>query len=342
MLVEAIKLVAEETQEDRQIYRHRPSSACRCIRSLVYHASGLESKTLPGRALLVFDDSKWHEELTANWIRKTAYKLHSEQMPVDIFEINGVKVGGSIDGIIQDITGKDFLWEHKAINHFAFQRIQDDVSSGYDYYVQCALYLWGLQKVSPDITEAILCIKNKNTAQYFEFFVVATWPDIEIYNVLGTQKGLLVSRIENVISKCKEIFEAIDSYVALKTLPLRPYSRDNWHCSYCGWQEHCWSNYEAEIKTMTGSVDLSNVFYLDQLLLLEECVKLQTIKTDAEKRVKEIKDKIKSIFNDNKIKDGYYENIIINRSFKDVKEYTVSARIDEILSIKKMKGECSD
>lgn len=342
MLAEAIKLVAEETQEDRQAYRHRPSSACKCIRSLVYHATGIEAKPLPGRALLVFDDSKCHEELTANWIKKTAYKLHSEQMYVDIFEINGVKVGGSIDGIIQDLTGKDYLWEHKAINHFSFQRISDDASAGHEYYVQCALYLCGLQKVQPDITEALLCIKNKNTAQYFEYFVVSNWPDIEIYNIIGTQRGSLVYRIENVIGTCEETFGNVDLHIARKTLPDRPYTRDDWHCSYCGWQDGCWENYIEEIKAMPGNVNLANVFFADQVPLLNECVQLQHIKSDAEKRLKEIKEKIKFLLNGNKVKDGFYDDIIVNRSFRDVKAFAVAARTDEILSIKKMKGGGGD
>lgn len=337
MLSEAIKLVAEETQEDRQAYRHRPSSACRCIRSLVYHATGVEPKPLPGRALLVFDDSRWHEELTANWIRKTAYKLHSEQMYVDISEINGVKVGGSIDGIIQDLTGKDYLWEHKAINHFSFQRISDDASAGHEYYVQCALYLWGLQKVQTNIIEALLCIKNKNTAQYVEYFVVANWPDVEVYNVVGTQRGNLVYRVKDVISICEEKFRDVDLHIARKTLPNRPYTRDDWHCSYCGWQEACWGNYIEEVKAMPGNINLANVFFVDQSPLLHECVQLQAIKADAERRLKEVKEKIKSILDGNKVRDGFYEDILINRSFRDVKAFSVAARTDEILSIKKMK-----
>ena len=336
MLVEIINRIAEETQEERQPYKHRPSSACRCIRSLVYHATGVEAKPLPGRALLVFDDGRWAEELTANWIRKSTYNLHSEQMYVDIFEINGVKVGGSIDGIIQDLTGKDYLWEHKAINHFSFNRIQDEVSSGHDYYVQCALYLWGLQKIQPDITEAVLCIKNKNTAQYFELFIVANWPAVEIYNVIGTQKGLCVYKIENVIQKCKGTFETVDSHVALKTLPARPYARDAWNCSYCGWQELCWVGYRAEVEAMPENIDLSKILYIDQASLFREYINLLSVKSNTDKRLKELKEMVKTILNENKVQTGYYGTIWFSRIFRDVKGYTVPSRIDEILNVKQL------
>lgn len=337
MLSEAIKLVAEETQEDRQAYRHRPSAACKCIRALVYHANGVEPKPLPGRALLVFDDSKWHEELTANWIRKTAYRLHSEQMKVDICEINGTTMSGSIDGIIQDLAGREYLWEHKAINHFAFQRIENDAAAGHEYYVQCALYLCGLHTLQPDINSGILCVKNKNTAQYLEYLVEANWPDIEVYSIAGTQKVDLVYGVANVIQTCKEVFAAVDWHVIEHTLPSRPYQRDDWHCSYCGWQEPCWSSYRQEIQDMPENQDLSKVFESNQLF--EECLTLQATKALVERQLASCKTAIKQILDAKQVRGGRYGDIVVNRSFREVKSYVVPARADEVITVRHLKKE---
>ena len=336
MLAEAIKRVAEETQEDRSMYCHRPSSVCRCIRALVYHAKGIEQKPLPGRALLVFDDSTWHEELTANWIRKTAYRLHSQQMEVDILTVNGYTVKGHIDGIIQDITGKDMLWEHKAINHFSFQRISDDPSEAHEYYMQCALYLIGLQRVQPDITEALLCIKNKNTAQYCEFFVVLDVSDINIYEVAGTNRGSLAYRINDPLELARKVYESVDMHVKGEITPNRPYQRDDWHCSYCGWQEKCWAGYREEIEAMPENIDLSKILYIDQASLFEEYFNLLSVKSKADKRLKELKEMVKTILYENKVQTGYYGTIWFSKTFRDIKGYTVQARTDEILNCKQL------
>ncbi len=88
MLVEIIRSVAEETQEARGAYRHRLSAIGQCVRKLTYHAQGRTPEPFPGRTILVFDDSSWHEELSADWIRRSGYTLHSEQMAVDIFKLD--------------------------------------------------------------------------------------------------------------------------------------------------------------------------------------------------------------------------------------------------------------
>lgn len=336
MLVEAIKLVAEETQSERQPYRHRPSSVCRCIRSLVYHATGVETKPLPGRALLIFDDSSWQEELTADWIRKTAYGLNSQQMPVDILNVNGYTVRGHIDGIVQDPLGKDRLWEHKAINHFAFQRIVDDPSTAHEYYIQCALYLYGLQKLQPDITEALLFIKNKNTAQSCEFFVVLDGADINIFRVEGTQRGEFVHKICRFIDFTITVFDTVDKHIQTKTLPDRPYERNDWHCSYCGWQEQCWEGYEEEVRAMAAGVDLS--LYIDSAVF-DDYLGLQSVKSECEKKLKVLKKEIVEVMNTNKLQSGMSGDVLVSRNFRQAKGYAVEPRTDEILSVKQLDRE---
>ena len=150
-------------------YRHRPSGAGpeRCIRELVYKAKETTvDRQINDRILHIFQDGHWHEELTNDWIRKTTYKLHSEQMTVEC----GYGLKGHIDGIIEDMLGNEYLYEHKGMNHFTFQRYEKDTRP-LDYFTQCALYLKGLMKVNPDINKAILLVKNKNTSAFLEFIL---------------------------------------------------------------------------------------------------------------------------------------------------------------------------
>ena len=89
MLAELIPQIAGQDQRKFK-YRPRPSNAGpeRCIRAMVYSALGIEPKPLPGRSILIMDDSSWHEELSADWINKSVYKLHSRQMGVNCLELD--------------------------------------------------------------------------------------------------------------------------------------------------------------------------------------------------------------------------------------------------------------
>ncbi|WKZ15450.1 MAG: hypothetical protein QY317_16265 [Candidatus Jettenia caeni] len=341
MLTEIIYRVAEELQEDRQPYRHRPSSACKCIRSLVYHALGIEAKRLPGRALLVFDDGNWGEELTIDWISKSAYKVHSRQMKVDIFEVNGKMVSGSIDGILQTPLGDEYLFEHKNINHFSFQRIQEDPTTAHEYFVQCALYLHGLQKVQPDIKEAVLCIKNKNTAQYCEYLVSHDYlsDKAEVYRFEGTQKGELVHIFNSTVAITYKVFELVDYCVDTQTIPTRPHQRGDWQCSYCAWEETCWEGYVEEVEAMPQGVDLTPHLRSE---VVKEYLDKKALKAEIEKREKELRKEIQTALDAHSIKAGYIGDVEVVRNFREVKGFLVQPRTDEILTVKKRKErECT-
>src|SRR5215475_8587049 len=147
-------------EEHHEKYRVRPSGVTvihqgevhgRCPRATVYDRLGFEPQPMPGRAVILLEDSSFHEILTADWIRQSPYRLHSEQMGIDCFEVPGITLPawhcdvchklygrlipakqcqfcrqpgdvlhGHIDGILQDIANVERLYEHKAINHFSF------------------------------------------------------------------------------------------------------------------------------------------------------------------------------------------------------------------------------
>jgi hypothetical protein len=251
MLADIIPKVAAATQEVPHAYRPRPSSAGpeRCIRSLVYHARGEPANPFPGRAMLVFDDSSWHETLTADWIRKTAYRLHSEQMEVE------TPVGkGKIDGILTDLLGTDRLYEHKALSHFSFERYWKG-QWPLDYFTQLALYLVGVRKVQPEITEALLLIKNKNTAAYMEFLLRYD-PGLDRLTIVEMirsdgQRGAPGFTMNEITRVAVEKFIEVEGHAVAGTLPARPFEYGtDYPCGYCRWAETCWDGYEQEFEAL--------------------------------------------------------------------------------------------
>lgn len=236
MLVELIAKNAGAEQE-HFAYKPRPSSVGRCIRALVYDAKGIEGKPFADRALLVFADGHWHEELLKDAIRKTAYELielKGGKQRIEIATIDGVVMDGEIDGLLQDPLGRLRLLEIKSINHFGFERLQDGPLD--DHRRQANLYLHGLRKAGFEIDEALILYKNKNTAAMKEFFV-------------GYDEAQALADIV--------MFERVAAMAKGDDLPARPYDMDDWHCGYCRHQKRCWANYADEVQALSTDVALS-------------------------------------------------------------------------------------
>lgn len=262
MIADIIHKVAEMTAEEEHKFYPRPSSAGpdRCIRQMVYHGLNVKKEPLPGRAIVIFSDSSFHEDLTADWVRKTAFQLHSEQMKVNCREPMS---WGSIDGIITDLLGVDRLWEHKAINHFTYQKYCDG-ELPMDYLTQCAVYIDAIQRNdNPDLKEGILLIKNKNTAQYMEFRLEYNLFEdkLTVYEAV-TSTGDIVKinkDIPNIVQSACDKFNQVLDFIDKKTLPKRQYHiNDDWQCSYCQWAKPCWESYEQEFNELVTEADLPN------------------------------------------------------------------------------------
>jgi len=112
------------------------------------------------------------------------------------------RLKGHIDGIVTDLLNNDYLWEHKAINHFSWQKYWDGAIP-YDYVSQCCIYLRGLHADNPNIQRAILLLKNKNTAAYMEFII--------FYNY--DQDVAVIETATNSNGEIKEINETIPDAV---------------------------------------------------------------------------------------------------------------------------------
>lgn len=274
MLADVLHKVAALVSDEDHPYHPRPSLASpefpddpgRCLRQLVYYRTGEPPAPLPGRAVLVFTDGHWHEELTAQWIERSAMSLHSRQLPVDLPLAAALGQGyacavcgqpippsvlhGHIDGLLTDLLGTTRLLEMKAINHFSYQEALTGAPP-IDYLTQGCLYLAGIQHTRPEIQEGLLLIKNKNTAAYLEYrFRYDRAADccqlLELLASDGTYAPL-EETLDGLLGSALAKFAAVEAHAAQGTLPPRSYRQDSWRCAYCRWGNTCWGHYAAEV-----------------------------------------------------------------------------------------------
>lgn len=306
MLVELLHPIAvmEHQDEDERKYYHRPSMAGpdRCIRQTVYLAQGGQNE-FGGRILHVFNDGHWHEELTNEWIQKSAFTLHSQQMKVKVSML-GLTIGGSIDGVLTDILGIDRLYEHKGLNHFTFEKYWGKEEYPEDYLCQCAIYLRGLQEVNPDIRECLLVIKNKNTAAFLEYLLdyerdTDALTILRKTNHLGETVEIDEQRV-SIVTQAFYKFLEIDQHVATGSLPDRPYNYDDWHCEYCSFRDQCWESFKDEVESLAEQEELEPEV-ADTLRYYKE---LGAHLNEQKKEREELRDQILSILKAKQAKSG--------------------------------------
>ncbi len=324
MLAELIhKIAAQEYKEkENSSYHPRPSLAGpdRCIRQMVYWNLKTPAKPLPGRGVMIFNDSSWHEELTADWIRKSSYKLHSQQMKVTASRKGySFVLNGRIDGIVEDMQGIEYLFEHKAVSHFSWQEMaKGNVSA--DYLSQMCLYMSGLEKVSPTY-RAILLVKNKNTAQYLEFLITySNFADMCIVesmtNSIGGMETIeLKKEYPFIVESCFSKFKAIEEFASKKELPKRQYEVDHWRCDYCAYHQTCWEGYEKEFQALGTEAELQEAEDLCAYYL-ETSGHILTMSKEKDM----LKAKIKKVLADKGAREGTTKRYIVtNKLIKSLK-----------------------
>lgn len=344
MLADIIVKAAGFEKQQSSAYYPRPSlaGAERCIRQMVY--SGTKApmdKERSDRFIMILDDSSWHEELSADWMQKTAFVLNSQQMVINIADLPFMAPGlrhcrqcgenvptgilhGHIDGVITDLLGQDYLWEHKAINHFTFEKYW---KGGWpvDYITQCCLYIVGLSKINPDISKAVLLIKNKNTSQYIDFLInydakadTATISQATHSN--GEERhnkdGSPLLTLENIVSETILKFETAHRHIQSGTLPDRPYEiGTTFPCSYCSWEHTCWFGYEKEYAKLDSDAVLEG----DIIDLARYYLELNGHLLGMNKEKEELKSKIKGILSDAKVSKGRAGEYVIANTLRSSK-----------------------
>ncbi len=270
-------------KEEKQDYRPRPSSAGpeRCIRQMTYHARGTTpDKEMADRFIMVLNDSSFHESLVEDWVQKSGFVLHSQQMKVECLELPFFDppdniMRGSIDGIVTDILGQDSHYEVKALNFYTFNRYWEG-GLPLDYITQCVLYQVGLRKLVPEIHKSILLIKDKNTSALIDYVIeydetkdMAGITEISHSNgkVKLPEKGnKYLFEIPDIIKNVIDKFSTIDRHVKEGTLPDRQYEMGEWRCDYCDYNVTCWSGYEQEFQDLVKDAEFEGEI-TEQILL---------------------------------------------------------------------------
>jgi hypothetical protein len=311
MLAEVLHKVIEMDQQKQGKYRPRPSLAGpeRCIRSLDYLAQGYTPNPFPGRALTVMEDSSWHEQLIKDQIRKSAFQIHSEQMPLDIpapglnpegyfcymckqatgkwVKVPPNHIHAHIDGVVTDMLQNDHLLEIKALSHFGFEKIWAG-ELPLDYIYQSFSYIKGLKD---HLNDGILFIKNKNQAQYLDLILQYenssdTGFVQEMMLSTGERKDICLE-IPKIIESTWDRFREVDRYAQEKKLHDRQYDRDSWRCDYCQYGQTCWEGWEEEIKNLPDTINLDDIdFQVD-------CEALTTLNAEIKQR-EELKEEIEN------------------------------------------------
>lgn len=293
-------------------------------------------KPIPGRGLLVFDDSSWHEELTKDLLRRSVYQIHSEQMPVEIpapglnlkgyaCETCGLTVPpetlhGHLDWVQTDPLMRDTLVEHKALNHFGCERLEKG-GVPWDYLTQTCFYSAGLQRVNPDLRDAVLCIKNKNTAKYLEYTIRydATTDEGEVRELIVScgdapaERTALNLPLHHPVADALDKFRLVELSRAETKLPDRPFEiGTTFPCGYCVYQGPCWEGYEREFESMTGEAQLDEQVEELARLSLELAGHITAMEKDRDER----REAIKILLRAQEIKGGLTTSYVITRSLR--------------------------
>lgn len=324
MFAEIIPKIAGMNQR-HQKYSHRCSTATygeRCMRQSVYHALDIPANPFSDRFSVVLDDSSWDEEKSLDWLRKSPYKIHSQQLKVLVKLPKGLEIAGSIDGMATDFNGDEFLIEHKAINHFTFTSYEECKKYPIDYICQVTLYIKGLKEITGKLLRGILLIKNKNTSKYLEYHITydeQTDTTQSILNVIsydGNEKGYLVEKdtfyLGEILQKIEGRFLEIDKYVNEKKLPKRAYAIDTWQCQYCRWGNLCWKDFENEKDSRKENVKMSEISPDFDLYISAKTERLKWTKVEDESN-----EKIKDYMRQNGIKTGIVSDNILTLSIEE-------------------------
>lgn len=341
MIAEVILKVAGFDRFNGQIpYYPRPSYAGpeRCLRSICYEAQGFPKK-LSDRFYAVLDDSSWHEELTLDILRKSSFRLHSEQMVVECGRVThkGVPftIRGRIDGILTDLAGVDRLLEHKAINHFTFERYSSE-EFPMDYLTQTVFYFVGLSKIQPEIHEGILLIKNKNTSQYLEFFLdYDILGDIlrvvEVIRSDGIRRG--GEEFKGLYRQAIERFEEVEKHRQNKTLPPRQYEPGDWHCSYCSFEEMC--NFSTEEEFTSLSDIEADIHEIEPIV--KRYNELSNVKKETEKFLEELKREIREAIKARGLRKASVNGYVVSLSLQ--KRHTLDKSLIPVEILKNAQKE---
>jgi hypothetical protein len=250
---------------------------------------------------------------------------------------------GHIDGVVTDLLGVDRLYEHKAINHFSFNRIWAGAWP-MDYIAQCAIYIKGIRTLNPAINECLLLIKNKNTSQYIELLMRydPLADSMTIFKVLRSDKQeyqpiIVIEKIvETAIKKFQQVEEYRRQYQKDETLPARPFMEpEEYPCSYCRFKEICWEGFEQEFNSFKETAVLDETC----VQMAEQYHDLSKAEGEIKKQKDQLKEKLKQNLHTNSIKTGMagiYTISLTLQKRQDINEDLIPPAILQEARVEKM------
>lgn len=362
MLAEILLRIGAASMAPDRAYHPTPSLAGpdRCIRQLCYHAQGVKGGAWGDRFASVLSDGNWHEELLKDWIRRSAYQLHSEQMPLTfdagvrisqdgwrcavVIEgkecgtfVGSTQIHGHIDGILTDLLSHDALLEVKSMDHFKFNRLWEAGEIPRDNLTQVALYVRGAQVVAPTLRRFVLVIKNRNTSQLIDhsgYYDRDTDTLVIEESVRSDGERSLGTCIVGITGTAIAKLTDVESYRRLGTLPARPFEYHNeFPCSYCRWQEPCWAGYEAEVAAREDHLVLPE----DMARHADSITKLSAVKSDVEKQLKNEKRSLLALMESAGAKSGEGMGFEVVIKLSPRKGYTVEPTTVQTLDVRRKK-----
>jgi len=208
---------------------------------------------------------------------------------------------GHTDGVLTDLFRIDRGYEHKGINHFQCERYWRGVWP-LDHITQTCLYTKGLRLFNPEINEAVLLIKNKNTSQYMDL-VIRYDEDTDTAIIVEKEKSSgevevmkdkPLAEFRNIVGDAIAKFERVHEHALAGTLPDRPFDvGTDYPCSYCSWQETCWEGYGEEFKRLTKDKALEEEWYHLCKYYLEVAMHYKNAEEEYESLRKDILDTLK-------------------------------------------------
>jgi len=206
--------------EAKRVQRRRlglSQAGHKCGRVLWYKHHGYDEPEIEGRILRLFKLGEILEDQTIADLQYAGFNVHSQQKPVEI-EMEGVKLTGSIDGIIEGLIEDPttpHLWEHKTAS---LKKYNELIKKG-SYRSWNEIYYW--------------------QTQFYMLGLGMDWAAVFVY--CKDDSRLYQERIpldkDATVDRLQDVFRAI----SMENLPERACPRaDWWEARFCPFYNECW------------------------------------------------------------------------------------------------------
>lgn len=218
--VEAYILEREKKEKNPREGKLSASAIAGCQRALTYGLLNVTKDELTARELRVFANGHYFHKRMQDLLME----LHADSR-VDVVSMEerlfhpDLPFTGQSDGVIR-LNGTLYVLEFKSINTKAFEFL--DVPKP-EHVIQTHAYMWMNRELrNLPVQKGLIYYEDKNNHRVKEF-------------VVDYDESLVQKEIKDKITR-------VVQWAKDKTIPPRPFKRTDWHCAYCPYQNHCWSD----------------------------------------------------------------------------------------------------